>query len=255
MATMEGRRALVTGAGGAIGRASCLAFGREGAQVAAVDISREAAEETVRLVREAGGEAISITADVAVEDQARSAVKEAVSHFGGLDALFNNAGIMPHQDRSFLDADRELWDLIFDINLRGTVHFAKWAVPHIIEAGGGSVLNMSSFLSVLGCSNPQDAYGASKGAIASLTRSLAVQLGPKGIRVNALAPGPIATEHVEKFFPDPEARELRLGRFPLGRFGTVDDVAELACFLSSDLSSWLTGQVIVLDGGASCNYV
>jgi NAD(P)-dependent dehydrogenase (short-subunit alcohol dehydrogenase family) len=249
------RRALITGAGGAIGRAAALTFAREGCRVAALDISHDAVMETVALVEKAGGEAVAIVADVADEAQVRAAVETAVGSLGGLDALFNNAGIMPHQDESLLQADADLWDLIFNINVRGTVNLTKWATPHLVGAGGGSVLNMSSFLAFLGCSHPQDAYTASKGAIAAMTRALAVQLGPQHVRVNALAPGPIATPHVEAFFAEPEERAIRLARYPLGRFGTVQDVAELACFLSSDASSWLTGQVVVLDGGASINYV
>jgi NAD(P)-dependent dehydrogenase (short-subunit alcohol dehydrogenase family) len=255
MEYLTGRRALVTGAGGAIGRATSLTFAREGCRVAAVDISRDAVFETVGLVEEAGGEAVAIVADVADEAQVHAAVDTAVQAFGGLDAIFNNAGVMPHQDKSLLQADADLWDLIFNINIRGTVHVTKWATPHLVAAGAGSILNMSSFLAYLGCSNPQDAYTASKGAIAAMTRALAVQLGPQHVRVNALAPGPIATAHVEAFFSEPEERAIRLARYPLGRFGTVQDVAELACFLSSEASSWLTGQVVVLDGGASINYV
>jgi len=252
---LTGRRALVTGAGGAIGRAASLTFAREGCRVAAVDISRDAVMETVHMVTDAGGEAVAVVADVADEAEVRAAVDAAVKALGGLDALFNNAGIMPHQDQSLLQADTDLWDLIFNINVRGTVNVTKLVTPHLLAAGGGSILNMSSFLAFLGCTNPQDAYTASKGAIAAMTRALAVQLGPQHVRVNALAPGPIATPHVEAFFSEPEERAIRLARFPLGRFGTVQDVAELACFLSSEASSWLTGQVVVLDGGASINYV
>jgi len=207
------------------------------------------------MVTDAGGEAVAVVADVADEAEVRAAVDAAVKALGGLDALFNNAGIMPHQDQSLLQADTDLWDLIFNINVRGTVNVTKLVTPHLLAAGGGSILNMSSFLAFLGCTNPQDAYTASKGAIAAMTRALAVQLGPQHVRVNALAPGPIATPHVEAFFSEPEERAIRLARFPLGRFGTVQDVAELACFLSSEASSWLTGQVVVLDGGASINYV
>lgn len=252
---LEGRRALITGAGGALGRASSLAFAREGAAVAVLDVVAEAAHETVRQVRAEGGEALAIVADVRDEEQVRAAVAQSVAVLGGIDTLFNNAGVMPHQDRSVLDADMELWEQIHAINLRGTVLCTKHATPHIAAAGGGAIVNMSSFLAVMGCTYPQDAYSASKGAIASLTRSMAVQLGPQGIWVNALAPGPIATEHVEKFFPDPEARALRLARIPMGRFGTPADAAELACFLASDSASWMAGQVIVLDGGISCNYL
>ncbi len=249
------RRIVITGAGGAIGRTSCLTFAREGARIAAVDIVEDTLRETVELVRAAGGEAVPLRADVADEVQVREAVESAAQALGGLDGLFANAGIMPHQDRSVLDADSELWDLIFNINVRGTANVVKHATPHLVASGGGSIVTMSSFLALLGCSNPQDAYTASKGAIAAMTRALAVQLGPRGIRVNALAPGPIATAHVEKFFPDESARALRLSRFPLGRFGTTADVAELACFLSSEAASWITGQMVAIDGGASCNYV
>lgn len=207
------------------------------------------------MIRDAGGKGVAIVADVADDAQVQSAVLQAVEVLGGLDALFNNAGIMPHQDASLLQADGDLWDLIFDVNVRGTVNLTKWVTPHLLAAGGGSILNMSSFLAFLGCSNPQDAYTASKGAIASMTRALAVQLGPQHVRVNAVAPGPIMTPHVEAFFSDPEERAIRLARYPLGRFGTVQDVAELSCFLTSDASSWITGQVVVIDGGASINYV
>ena len=252
---MVGKRAFVTGAGGALGRASCVAFAREGAAVAAVDLAREAAEETVALVREAGGSAVALVADVRDEAQVVAAVRAAVQALGGLDTLFNNAGIMPHEDRSFLDADLQLWSTIAAVNLQGTALCSKHVVPHLVAAGGGAVVNMSSFLADLGCTAPQDAYAASKGAIAALTRSMAVQLGPRGIRVNALAPGPILTAHVQQFFPDPQARAVRLARVPLGRFGVPEDAAELALFLASDAAAWVSGQVVVLDGGISCHYV
>ncbi len=252
---LEGKRALITGAGGALGRASALRFAREGARVAVLDISAESAGETVAQVRAAGGEAVAVVADVRAESEVAAAVQAAVQALGGLDMLFNNAGVMPHEDISFLDADLALWRTIGDINLHGTMLCSKYAVPHIIAAGGGAVVNMSSFLAVLGCSVPQDAYAASKGAIAALTTSMAVQLGGRRVRVNALAPGPVLTAHVEAFFPDPQARQERLDRIPLGRFGRPEDAAALACFLASDDAAWLTGQTVVLDGGISSNYL
>jgi NAD(P)-dependent dehydrogenase (short-subunit alcohol dehydrogenase family) len=252
---LAGKRAFITGGGGALGRASALAFAREGASVAVVDVVADTADETAAQVTAQGGKAVSIVADVSDEEQVQRAVAEATTALGGLDALFNNAGIMPHQDGSVLGADLDLWRSITSINLHGTALCTKYAVPHIVAAGGGAVVNMSSFLAVMGCTYPQDAYAASKGAISALTRSMAVQLGPRRIRVNALAPGPIMTAHVEQFFPDPEARRRRLERIPLGRFGTPEDAAALACFLASDAASWVTGQVVVLDGGICCNYL
>jgi NAD(P)-dependent dehydrogenase (short-subunit alcohol dehydrogenase family) len=252
---LRDKRALVTGAGGALGRASSLRFAREGARVAVLDVSAVAAQETVALVGAEGGEAIALVADVREEDQVQAAVAAAVQAFGGLDVLFNNAGVMPHQDISFLDGDVDLWRTIGDINLLGTMLCSKYAVPHVIDAGGGAVVNMSSFLAYLGCSIPQDAYAASKGAVAALTTSMAVQLGSRKVRVNALAPGPVLTAHVDAFFPDPEARQRRLDRVPLGRFGRPEDAAALACFLASDDASWITGQTVVLDGGISSNYL
>lgn len=255
MRPLEGKRVFVTGAGGALGRASARLFAREGAAVAVVDLSAEAANETQALIEAEGGHAVTIVADVRDESQVRAAAETAAHRLGGLDTLFNNAGVMPHQDRSFLDGDLELWHRISEINLDGTMLCSKYVVPHIIAAGGGAVLNMSSFLAVLGCSFPQDGYTASKGAISALTRSMAVQLGPKGVRVNGIAPGPVLTAHVEQFFPDPDARHIRLARIPLGRFGEPADIAGTAAFLVSDAAAWITGQVLVIDGGISSNYL
>jgi NAD(P)-dependent dehydrogenase (short-subunit alcohol dehydrogenase family) len=249
------RVVFLTGAGGALGGASAVLFAREGARVAVVDAREEAAAATVRSITDQGGEALALMADVREEAQVRAAVDETVRRWGHIHILFNNAGIMPHADRSFLDMDPELWATIYDINLRGTAMCSKYAVPHIIAAGGGAVVNMGSFLEIMGCTNPQDAYAASKGAVAALTRSMAVQLGRHHIHVNALCPGPIETPHVQQFFPTEEARRVRLERIPMGRFGRPEDVAELALYLASDASSWMTGQTLYLDGGISVNYL
>ena len=237
-----------------LGSASAALFAREGARVAVADTVEETAERTAASVREAGGEAIALTCDVREEDQVREAIAATVERWGGLNCLFANAGIMPHGDESVLEMQTDMWDLVYNVNVRGTALCCKYAVPHIKAAGGGSVVTMSSFLALVGCSSPQDAYTATRGAVISFTRSLAVQLGPSNIRVNALCPGPIETPHVRGFFPTEEARRIRLNRVPLGRFGRPEDVAEAALFLLSGASDWITGQTIVIDGGISINY-
>jgi NAD(P)-dependent dehydrogenase (short-subunit alcohol dehydrogenase family) len=254
MGRMSGKVVFLTGGGGALGQTSAELFAQEGARVAIVDAVKDKAEETAQKIYANGGNAIALHTDITNENAVRIAVETTVQHWGRLDTLFNNAGIMPHQDESVLELDFDLLSQIYVVNLGGTALCCKYAIPRIIGTGGGAVVNMGSFLAVMGCTKPQDAYSASKGAIIALTHSLAVQLGKYNIRVNALCPGPIETEHVRHFFADEAARKVRLDRIPLGRFGRPEDVAELALFLASDAASWLTGQAIVLDGGISCNY-
>ena len=254
MDRLKGKVVFLTGGGGVLGRASAILFAQEGARIAVVDRVQDKAAETAQLINASGGEAIALHVDITDEIAVREAIETTVKHWGHLDTLFNNAAIMPHEDISVVELDVELWSRIYATNVLGTALCCKYAIPHIIQAGGGAVVNMSSFLAMMGCSNPQEAYGASKGAIVALTHSLAVQFGGHGIRVNALCPGPIETEHVRQFFADEAARKLRIDRIPLGRFGRPEDVAEAALFLASDATTWLTGQAIVLDGGISCNY-
>ncbi len=254
MSRMSGKVVFLTGGGGALGQVSAELFAQEGAHVAIIDAVKEKAEETAHRINANGGKAIALHVDITNETAVRVATETTIQHWGRLDTLFNNAGIMPHQDESILDLDFELLTQIYAVNLGGTALCCKYVIPHIINAGGGAVVNMGSFLAVMGCTKPQDAYSSSKGAIIALTRSLAVQFGKYNIRVNALCPGPIETEHVKHFFADEEARKVRLDRIPLSRFGRPEDVAELALYLASDAASWLTGQAIVLDGGISCNY-
>jgi NAD(P)-dependent dehydrogenase (short-subunit alcohol dehydrogenase family) len=254
MDRLRGKVAFLTGGGGALGRATALRFAEEGARVAVVDAIGEAADETARQIATANGEGFAIAADIRTEAQVHDAVRQVIAKWGSIDTLVNNAGIMPHQDTSVLNANIELWQQIYDVNVQGTALCSKHVIPYIIAAGGGAVVNMSSFLAEMGCAMPQDGYAATKGAILALTRSLAVQLGPQHIRVNALCPGPIETPHVRQFFADDAARQVRLARVPLGRFGRPEDVAELVLFLASDAASWLTGQTIMLDGGISVNY-
>src|ERR1051326_1629086 len=201
MSVLHGRRAIITGAAGAIGRATALRFVRDGASVGLTDINVTELSITAGLARDLRGNVIEAGCDVRREQDVAAAVSEMAEKMGGLEILIANAGIMPHSDESVLAADFEQWRNIIDVNLFGIASFVKCAVPHIASAGGGAIVTMGSFLAVVGCSYPQDGYTASKSAVAALTRSLAVQLGPKNIRVNGMAPGPILTPHVEKFLP------------------------------------------------------
>jgi NAD(P)-dependent dehydrogenase (short-subunit alcohol dehydrogenase family) len=182
-------------------------------------------------------------------------VETAVSAYGRLDVLYNNAGIMPEADHSVIDTDVDTWDRVMAVNLRGVFLGCKHAIPVMLEQGSGSVINISSFVALLGCSVPQDAYTASKGAVLSLTRSLAVQFGPRGVRSNAICPGPIETPLLMDWLVrDEAAKQLRLARNPTGRFGKPEEIVNLAIYLASDESRWTNGAAMVVDGGISVNY-
>jgi NAD(P)-dependent dehydrogenase (short-subunit alcohol dehydrogenase family) len=182
-------------------------------------------------------------------------VDHAVATFGRVDALYNNAGIMPAADHSVIDTDVETWDKVMAVNVRGVYLGCKYAIPAMIDAGGGSIINIASFVAILGCSVPQDAYTASKGAVLSLTRSLAVQFGPKGIRTNAICPGPVETPMLmDWLLKDEAAKNLRLARNPTGRFGKPEEIVQMAIYLASDESRWTNGASLVVDGGITVNY-
>ena len=182
-------------------------------------------------------------------------VAAAVDRYGRIDVLYNNAGIMPEADHSVVDTDVGVWDQVMAVNLRGVFLGCKYAIPRMVEQGSGSVINISSFVALLGCSVPQDAYTASKGAVLSLTRSLAVQFGPKGVRSNAICPGPIETPLlVDWLLKDEAAKQLRLARNPTGRFGKPEEIVNAAIYLASDESRWTNGAHFVIDGGISVNY-
>jgi NAD(P)-dependent dehydrogenase (short-subunit alcohol dehydrogenase family) len=177
-----------------------------------------------------------------------------VRAFGGITVLYNNAGIMPGEDTSVEETSDETLQRILDVNLKGVFLCCKYGVPELIKAGGGSIINIASFVALIGCTVPQDAYTASKGGVLSLTRSLAVQYGQRGIRANALCPGPIETPLLRRLWTSEEERNKRLNRIPLGRFGTPEDIVHAGVFLASDESSWMTGATFVVDGGITINY-
>jgi len=246
---------LITGAGGGMGRVAALRFAQEGARIVAADFDAPAVEATAAQVEAAGGTAIAVRADVAEESDARAMVERGLDAFGRLDVLYNNAGIMPADDHSVIDTDVATWDRVMAVNVRGVYLGCKHAIPRMVEQGSGSVINVASFVALLGCSVPQDAYTASKGAILSLTRSLAVQFGPQGVRSNSLSPGPVETPLLlDWLVKDEEAKRIRLARNPTGRFGKPEEVVAAALYLASDESRWTNGANLVIDGGISVNY-
>jgi len=246
---------LITGAASGMGRLAATTFAREGARVVAVDVSAPAGEGVAAVVARTGGQALFVQADVGREDQVRTAVRRAVEQFGRLDVLYNNAGIFPEQDGSVVDLEESVWDQVMTVNLKGIYLCCKHGVPELIRAGGGSIINVASFVALVGCTVPQDAYTASKGGVIALTKSLAVQFGPQGVRTNAIAPGPIETPLLMSWLlNNPDAKKRRLDRIPMGRFGRPQDIVQMALYLASDESTWVNGSVLTVDGGITSNY-
>lgn len=246
--------AIITGSAGGMGRAAAELFASEGASVVVTDVAAKEGEETVSAIRDAGGNAIFVQTNVSVEEEVRHMVNVAVETFGHVDILYNNAGIMPGDDGSVTDITEVTWDRIMDINLKSAFLCSKYTIPHMIKQGKGSIINVASFVAFMGCTVPQDAYTASKGGMLSLTKSFAVQYGKHGIRCNAICPGPIETPLLRILWTSEEARNLRLNRIPLGRFGEAKDIVYMALYLASDESSWTTGAWLMVDGGISSNY-
>jgi NAD(P)-dependent dehydrogenase (short-subunit alcohol dehydrogenase family) len=251
---LQDKVALITGSAGGMGKAAAELFAREGASVIVTDVLADEGEETAQAIRDTGGKAIFIKADVSQEDEVQHMVARSIDAFGRIDILYNNAGIMPADDGGVIDLSEAVWDKIMDVNLKSTFFCTKHVVPHMIEQKKGSIVNIASFVALMGCTVPQDAYTASKGGMISLTKSFAVQYGPHGIRCNAICPGPIETPLLRVLWTSEEARNLRLNRIPLGRFGEINDIIYMALYLASDESSWTTGAWLVIDGGISSNY-
>ncbi|TMH28356.1 MAG: glucose 1-dehydrogenase [Betaproteobacteria bacterium] len=247
--------ALITGAGSGIGRQSALLFAREGAAVLVVDVNDAGGNETVTLVKQAGGRAAYCRADVSKAAECQRMVAAAEQQFGKLNVLFNNAGIMHAKDDDAISTSEEVWDLTLDINAKGVFLGCKYGIPALKRAGGGSIINTASFVARLGAATPQVAYTASKGAVLAMTRELAVIHARQHIRVNALSPGPLKTELLMSFLNTEAKKQRRLVHVPMGRFGEAEEIARAALFLASDESSYVTGTEFLVDGGITAAYV
>jgi NAD(P)-dependent dehydrogenase (short-subunit alcohol dehydrogenase family) len=243
---LQGKVAIVTGAGSGIGRASALRFAAEGASVVAADMRGPKVDETVALIEAEGGVAVSFAGDVSDAEAVERMVATAVDAFGGLDALFNNAGTI--RPGTAVKLSQEDWDLVMAVNVRSVFLGAKYAVPVMIARGGGTIVSTASVSGLFG--DPGGVvYSASKAAVINLTRSLAIDHARHHIRVNCICPGAIDTPPVGRMLADPDARARAEKAHPLGRIGRPEDIAAAAVWLCSDESSWITGQPLVVDGG------
>jgi NAD(P)-dependent dehydrogenase (short-subunit alcohol dehydrogenase family) len=255
MGRLDAKVALITGAGGGIGREAALLFAAEGASVVAVDLDEATAAETAAQVAGAGGTAAAFAADISASDGCAAMVAFAESTYGALHVLFNNAGVMLSGDDDALTTTEDVWETTMAVNAKGVWLGCKHGIPALRRAGGGAIVNTASFVALMGAATPQVAYTASKGAVLALSRELAVIHARDGIRVNALCPGPLRTELLMKFLDTDEKRHRRLVHIPMGRFGEAREIAKAALFLASDDSSFMTGAQLVVDGGITAAYV
>jgi len=241
---LEGKVCVITGAASGIGAETARMFAAEGARVVGVDLSPGSEGD------------LTIEADVSDEEQVRGMYERARSELGRIDVLFNNAGINPTDDTSVLETTVEAWQRVQDVNVRSVFLCCKHGIPHLLEGGGGSVINTASFVAVMGAATSQISYTASKGAVLSLSRELGVEFGNRGVRVNALCPGPVSTPLLQELFAkDPEKAARRLIHIPMGRFGNPEEIAGAALFLASDESSFVTASTLLVDGGLSGAYL
>src|ERR671924_1177208 len=252
MGRLEGKVAVITGAGGGMGREAALLFCEEGAQVCVADVDAGAAEETASRARAA----FAVEVDVADPDSVRRMYEQTAQRYGGIDVLYNNAGISPSDDASILETEVDAWQRVQDVNTKGVYLCCRYGIPHLIERGGGSVINVASFVALAGAATSQISYTASKGAVLSMSRELAVEFARQGIRVNALCPGPVETPLLMRLFSEtPGALERRLVHVPMGRLAQAKEIAYGALFLASDESSYVNGATFLVDGGITAAYV
>jgi NAD(P)-dependent dehydrogenase (short-subunit alcohol dehydrogenase family) len=252
---LSSKVALITGGASGIGREASLLFAREGAAVVVVDVVDDAGRQTVDRIAADGGRASYVHADVSSAKESEAMIAHAEREYGRLDVLFNNAGIMHSSDDDAISTSEDTWDLTMAINARGVFLGCKFGIPALRRSGGGSIINTASFVAKLGAATPQVAYTASKGAVLSMTRELAVIHARENIRVNALCPGPLKTPLLMSFLNTDAKRNRRLVHIPMGRFGEASEIAKAALFLASDDSSFVTGAELLADGGITAAYV
>jgi len=246
---LKGKIAFITGAGMGIGREAARVFASEGAKVVVADIDEEAATTTVRDVEKAGGQALATMGDVALEADVRRMIADGVGRFGALHVLYNNAGVLwKDRDRSVLETDERWWDRVMAVNLKSVFWVTKHGIPQLQRAGGGSIILMGSVSALAGFTRAQDGYTAAKGALISLTKSLAIQFAKDHIRCNVIHPGIVDTPLQAPYLTDALRKEFEAG-IPLGRIATPREIANVALFLASDESSYMTGAELVVDGG------
>lgn len=252
---LQDRVALITGGGSGIGRASALLFAGEGARVVVAEANEAAGRGVVDEIHRAGGAAAFVRVDVTRAAEVEAMVAFAESQFGALHVLFNNAGIFPDEDGSVVDTDEAVFDRVIAVNLKGVFFGCKYGVPALLRAGGGSIINTASFVAVLGAATSQSAYTASKGGVLALTREIAVELARRGIRANALCPGPVNTPLLQNLLANPAARARRFVHLPMGRLAEAEEIAQAALFLASSESAYVNGTTFLVDGGTAGAYV
>ncbi|MBA3737482.1 MAG: glucose 1-dehydrogenase [Actinobacteria bacterium] len=255
MGRLDSKVALITGGASGMGMVASQLFASEGAKLVLTDVSDDAGERVAAGIRESGGEATYVHADVSLESDAKSMVETAVDIYGGLTVLYNNAGVMLDDDGSVHATDESIWDRTLAINVKGVAHGCKYGIPAMIESGGGSVINVASFVAWMGAATSQTAYTASKGAVLAMTREIAVEYARRGVRCNALCPGPIDTPMLAELLSDPDRRQRRFVHIPMGRLGQAEELVKAALFLASDDSSYMTGTSLIVDGGITAAYV
>ncbi|KAA3614701.1 MAG: glucose 1-dehydrogenase [Calditrichaeota bacterium] len=252
---LKDKVAVITGAASGIGMETCLLFAEQGAKIVAVDINEKDGLQTVEKIEKNGGKAVFVKADVSSNTDCKNMIEVAISEFGKLDILFNNAGIMHSKDDDAVNTAEDVFDKTYAINVKGVFFGCKFAIPVMRKNGKGVIINTASFVAKLGAATPQIAYTASKGAVLALTRELAVVHARENIRVNALCPGPLKTELLMKFLDTEEKKQRRLVHVPMGRFGLAKEMAQAALYLASDESSYVTGTEFMVDGGITSAYV